>query len=339
MWYDAGRNMVLQEVIMYPLKFENIYFDKIWGGRGFESFRDNLPEGAIGESWDIACHPNGTGIVSNGEWKGKSLLELFENQREAVIGTGIHGDRFPLLLKMINSSEALSVQVHPEDAYALREENDLGKTEAWYVMAAEEGSYLIVGTRHCTKDMFRKAIEENRLDQYMNKVSVKPGDVFYIKAGLVHAIGPGLVIYEIQQNSDTTYRVYDYGRPRELHVEKSLHVTNFALKGEKMEGLRSVVPGGYKTYLILNRYFSLEKYELEGLLTEKSDPGRFHIFTVVEGQGGISWADGDETLVRGESIMIPASLGQYTFRGDMKLLKSYVPDVEAVRAEILQKIQ
>lgn len=324
---------------MYPLKFENIYFEKIWGGRDFESFRDNLPEGEIGESWDIACHPNGTGIVSNGAWKGKSLLELFQEYREAVVGTAIRGDRFPLLLKMINSNEALSVQVHPGDDYALKEENDLGKTEAWYVMAAKEGSYLIVGTRHCTKETFRKAIAENRLDQYMNKVVVKEGDVFYIKSGLVHAIGPGLVIYEIQQNSDTTYRVYDYGRPRELHVEKSLHVTNFSLKGEKMEGLRSVIPGGYKTNLILNRYFSLEKYEVKGTLTEESDPGRFFIFTVVEGQGEISCAEGSETLVRGESVMIPAALGKYTFKGTMKLLKSYVPDVESVRTEILRKIQ
>lgn len=329
----------MQEVEMYPLKFENIYFEKIWGGRDFESFRDNLPQGEIGESWDIACHPNGTGIVRNGALKGKSLLELFQDYREAVIGTEIRGDRFPLLLKMINSSEALSVQVHPGDEYALKEENDLGKTEAWYVMSATEGSYLIVGTRHCTKEMFRKAIEENRLDQYMNKVSVKEGDVFYIKSGLVHAIGPGLVIYEIQQNSDTTYRVYDYGRPRELHVEKSLHVTNFSLKGEKMEGLRSVVPGGYKTYLILNRYFSLEKYEVEGHLVEESDPGRFFIFTVVEGHGEISCSAGVETLSRGESVMIPAALGKYTFNGTMTLLKSYVPDVEGVRTEILRKIQ
>jgi len=324
---------------MYPLKFNNIYYEKIWGGRDFEKFRTNLPDGKIGESWDIACHKNGTGVVINGSLKGKTLQEIFEHYQLEIIGTKIGKDRFPLLLKFINAQEPLSVQVHPTDEYGLRVENDFGKTEAWYVLSAEENSYLILGTKDTNKEEFRHAlIEKNDLSPYLNQVKVKEGDTFFIRSGLLHAIGPGLVIYEIQQNSDTTYRVYDYGRPRELHLDKSLDVINFDFKGEAKTGIKRQISGGVKTNLILNEYFSLEKYEVNEVVREHSDPERFYIFTVVEGEGEIGFKEGSEVVMKGDSVLIPASLGEYTLTGKFTLLKSYVPDMEQVKEEIMMEI-
>ena len=201
---------------MYPIRFENVYYEKIWGGRDLEAFRNNLPSGDIGESWDVACHPNGTGVVANGELKGKRFDEIIGEFGHALVGSKVSIEKFPLLVKLINSREKLSVQVHPGDEYAQRVENQFGKTEAWYVVDAKPGAKLIVGTKNCDKQVFAKAIEEGRSEDYLNVVDVKKGDCFLINSGLVHAFCEGLIIAEIQQNSDVTYRVYDYGRPREL---------------------------------------------------------------------------------------------------------------------------
>lgn len=323
---------------MYPIIFENLYYDRIWGGREFEKFRDNLPEGVIGESWDIACHPNGTGIVANGEYKGMSFTQLIEEKGTTLLGTEIKGDRFPLLLKLITSNDSLSVQVHPNDEYALKNEGDLGKTEAWYVIDAKEGAKLVVGTKDCTKEQFAKAIKEGDLEKYLNEVPVKPGDMFFVKSGLVHAIGEGVLIAEIQQNSDTTYRVYDYNRGREIHVEKALDVIDFSLKGEKSNGITVKYDGYEKTYLSLCEYFSIEKYDIKTEVKEVSDKERFYLLTCVEGNGEIHHENGDLTITKGDSVFIPATLGEYSVKGNLKVLKSYVPDVKKVEEEILNNI-
>ncbi len=311
---------------MYPLKFENLYFDKIWGGRDFELFRDNLPKGNIGESWDIACHPHGISIMANGEFKGMSLAELIELKGDEILGTKIQKDWFPLLIKLIDAKDYLSVQVHPNDEYATRVENEMGKTEIWYVLEAFEDASLVVGTKdNCTVDDFKLAIKKGTLDEYMNKISVKKGDVYFIQSGLIHAIGPGVIIAEIQQNSDTTYRVYDYNRGRELHIAKALDVIDPTLKSEKIKGI-SISSSGYsKTYLCIDKNFSLELYTVEDSFTENSDIERFYAFTCVEGSGKILYKDGKEDIKIGDSVLIPASLGEYTFTGTMKVLKSYVP--------------
>lgn len=203
---------------MYPLKFENLYCSKIWGGRDFEKFRSNLPEGDIGESWDVACHQNGVSIISNGKFKGIALDKLIKEYGSELLGRSVQNNEFPLLVKLINSKEKLSVQVHPNDDYAKRMENSLGKTEAWYVVDAKPNASLIIGTKDCDKEAFENAVREGKVENYLNKVEVKKGDCFLINSGLVHAICEGVIIAEIQQNSDITYRIYDYGRPREIHV-------------------------------------------------------------------------------------------------------------------------
>lgn len=323
---------------MGPLKFENIYFNKIWGGRGFSNFRNNLPEGDIGESWDVACHPHGTSIISNGEFKAMKLSELIELKGEEVIGSRISKSWFPLLLKLINAKEKLSVQVHPSDDYAGKFEGEMGKTEAWYIVEASNDAKLVLGTKNCTKEQFKKAIEMGKFDEYMNIVPVKKGEVYFVKSGLIHAIGKGIIIAEIQQNSDTTYRVYDYNRGRELHIDKALDVVNLNLLGEKSRGLEVKYDGYSKIYYCLCENFSLELYDITSSAHEVSDHERFYIYLVVEGNGEILYKDGKETIDLGESILIPANLGEYEIKGNLKLLKAYVPDVEKIKTEILRNV-
>jgi mannose-6-phosphate isomerase len=323
---------------MYPIKFDNLYYDKIWGGRDLELYRSNLPEGNIGESWDISCHPNGVGIVANGQFKGRKLSDLMEELEEKLIGTKLDKNWFPLLIKLINAKDKLSVQVHPNDKYAYQVEGEMGKTEVWYVMEAIEGANLVIGTKNCSKELFAEAIKGGDFEKYLNKVPVKKGEVYFIKSGLIHAIGEGVVIAEIQQNSDTTYRVYDYNRGRELHIDKALDVVDLSLKGEKSNGIKITGLGFSKTYYCLCEYFSLELYDIFSSVSEHSDLERFFVFTCVEGQGEIHYDGGYEKITAGESVLIPASLGKYTIEGSVKLLKSYVPDIHKTKDRIISEI-
>ena len=324
---------------MYPIKFENLYYERIWGGKDLEKFRDNVPSGVIGESWDIACHKNGTGKVVNGELKGKGFDEIIREYGHDILGNAIDLKEFPLLIKLITAKDKLSVQVHPNDEYAKRVENDLGKTEAWYVVDAAEDASLIVGTKNCDKETFKKSIDEGNLDQYLNKIPVKKGDFFYVQSGLVHAICEGVLIAEIQQSSDTTYRVYDYNRGREIHVEKALDVIDFSLKGENTHGITIKNDGYNKTYLCLGQYFTIQKYEINKSVKEASDKDRFYLFTCVDGEGIIKYNNGEEKIAMGDSIFIPASLGEYELQGRFTLLKSYVPDTKAEEDAILSCVR
>ena len=324
---------------MYPIKFENLYYERIWGGKDLEKFRDNVPSGVIGESWDIACHKNGTGKVVNGKLRGKGFDEIIKEYGHDLLGNAIDLKEFPLLIKLITAQDKLSVQVHPDDEYAKRVENDLGKTEAWYVVDAAEGASLIVGTKNCDKETFKKAIDEGNLDPYLNKIPVKKGDFFYVQSGLVHAICEGVLIAEIQQSSDTTYRVYDYNRGREIHVEKALDVIDFSLKGENTHGITIKNDGYDKTYLCLGEYFTIQKYEINTSVKEESDKDRFYLFTCVDGEGIIKYDNGEEKIAMGDSIFIPASLGKYELQGEFTLLKSYVPDTKAEEDAILSCVR
>lgn len=324
---------------MYPIKFENLYYERIWGGKALEKFRNNVPDGVIGESWDIACHKNGTGTVINGELKGKKFDEIIDQYGEKLLGSKIDLKEFPLLIKLITAADKLSVQVHPNDEYANRVEKDSGKTEAWYVVDAEESACLIVGTKDCDKETFKKALENGELDKHLNKIPVKKGDFFYVQSGLVHAICEGVLIAEIQQSSDTTYRVYDYNRGREIHVEKALDVIDFSLEGKNSKGITIKNDNYDKTYLCLSEYFTIQKYDVKTSMKEKSDNERFYLFTCVQGEGTIKYSNGEEKISMGDSIFIPATLGEYELIGNFTLLKSYVPNIKNEEKEILKVIE
>lgn len=324
---------------MYPIKFNNLYYEKVWGNQDFKKIRDGVPNGKIGESWDVACHPKGISIVKNGKYNGMKLDELIEKLGSDLLGTKISRETFPLLIKLLSTSDKLSIQVHPNDEYATLHEGEMGKTESWYVLDAKEDSYIVLGTKNCTKEEFKKAIETGEVEKYMKKIQVKKGDVFYLKSGLIHTMGPGLIIAEIQQNSDTTYRVYDYNRGREVHINKALDVMNFNFEGKRSNGLKIERDNYNKIYYCLDEHFSLEVYDVINSFEEVSDEERFFIFTCVEGEGMIKYHNGEENIKLGDSILIPAKLGNYRIVGSCKLIKSYVPHVEKVENEILETIR
>lgn len=308
---------------MYPIRFENLYYEKIWGGRDLEKFRDNLPEGNIGESWDIACHTNGTGIIENGEFKGTRFDDFIKEYGHSIVGTKVSIKKLPLLVKLINSREKLSVQVHPGDEYAAKYEGDYGKTEAWYVVEAKPGATLIVGTLNCTKEQFEMAVKTGEVEKCLNKTEVKRGDCFLINSGLIHAICEGVIIAEIQQNSDVTYRVYDYGRPREIHVSKALDVINFNLQCENLKGKDISFDGYKKSLLCKNEYFGIEKITIEKSFHDNSDKEKFDILTCVDGEGRIEGNGFSEKIKLGDSYLIPATLGSYEIKGQITVLKNY----------------
>lgn len=308
---------------MYPIRFESLYYEKIWGGRDFEKFRDNLPEGNIGESWDVACHLNGTGIVANGSFKGKRFSDLIKEYGHEFVGSKVSIEKFPLLVKLINTSEKISVQVHPGDGYAGIYENSSGKTEAWYVIDAKPGATLTLGTKGCKKEEFKAAIKSGEVEKYLNEIEVKRGDCFLIKSGFIHSIGGGVIIAEFQQNSDITYRVYDYGRPRELHLEKALDVIEFNLKCEKLKGEEVIFNGYKKSLLCKNEYFGLEKIVIKSFLADTGNENRFDILTCVDGEGIIKGKKYSEKIKKGDSYIIPATLGAYKIEGDLTIIKSY----------------
>jgi mannose-6-phosphate isomerase len=310
---------------VYPLKFIPIYFEKIWGGRGLVSLKNFLPKGNIGEVWEVSCHKNGTSVISNGEYAGLTLKDLIDLDKHKVLGSDFEEGELPLLLKFISANEKLSVQVHPGDDYARKEENEKGKTEAWYVIEATEGANLIIGTENCTSNEFVKGIGEGRLDKYLKKVSVKKGDVFFIESGLIHAIGPGVVLLEIQQSSDVTYRVYDYNRGRELHVKKALDVINLGLTSKSIEGVRTLNEKYEKIEYIYCKYFALEEYNIFESMEDDTRGKEFFIFSCIEGKGKIVYSKGEESIMKGESILIPSSLGGVSILGRLKVIKTYVP--------------
>lgn len=285
---------------LYPLTFIPVYKDYPWGGRNFEIFGRELPEGINAESWEISCHPDGTSIVSNGKYAGTPLPELIKQLGCSLIGTALPErdvETFPLLVKLIDAENKLSVQVHPDDEYALEHEGEYGKNEMWYIISAKPGSTLIYdvvpGT---TRESFAKAVADGTLENCLKKVEVFPGDVINIPAGLIHAIGEGIMLAEIQQNSNTTYRVFDYnrvgkdGKKRPLHIEKSLDVIDFNTTGrkEKSTGLKiKIGENSTSTYVVANKYFAVEILDINGTIEQVADGSRFCMYTFTEGEGRI----------------------------------------------------
>ena len=317
------------------LRLEPAYKDYVWGGEKMKKeYNKNSPYERTAESWELSCHKNGLTRISGGELDGATLCEAIERSRAA--GVDILGSRaekfedFPVLIKLIDANSSLSIQVHPDNAYAFEHENGgYGKTEVWYVVTADEGAELIYGfKRDVTKEELRLAIEGNALAPLLNSVPVKAGDVFFVPAGLLHAIGKGILICEIQQNSDTTYRVYDWGRvgadgkPRELHVEKALDVLK--LEGERTRGFspRLMQEGdGYADYAVAEcEYFTatVRKQRLASRLS--TDGTTFKALTFLSGEGEIE-CDGERAaFVKGESFFLPATTAEYTVTGECEYI-------------------
>ena len=306
---------------MYPLKFKPVYFEKIWGGRGLEKFKKHLPKGNIGESWELSCHKNGLSIIENGFYKGKTLKEVIKIEGEKLLGKNVHLENFPILIKFISAEDNLSIQVHPNNEYAKAVENENGKSELWYILKAENSSNIILGTKPCSKGEFKNGIISGNLEKYLNVINVKEGEAYYVNAGLVHAIGSGIVLVEIQQSSDITYRVYDYNRGRKIHINKALDVINLNILGERLKERKEILKGYNKTKYGEMEYFSVEKYEINGVLQEESSERSFYVYICIEGEGIVAYNNNEERLECGEVVLIPATLGKYYISGNLTILK------------------
>lgn len=323
--------------LLYPLQFEEVYKEKVWGGRNLEKVLGKaLPPGQmIGESWEITEE----GMVRNGLYRGRTLQALTAELGIYLLGERVTSPHFPLLTKFIDSQEVLSVQVHPDDQYALEKEGEpFGKTEAWYVIHAEPGAGLIHGFKdRIDAGEMKLAIEEGRLGEHLYDLEVIPGDVVFVPAGTVHAIKPGLVLFEIQQSSDQTYRIYDWnrvgldGKLRPLHVEKALEVTDFGLwRDHKVKSITVREGDNSRTYLVACRYFVLELWELEVGQAGGQDQATFRLYSLLEGKLAIEYGAGKRLEVgQGQSVLIPAYIGRYVVRpvGKARLLCAYVPEL------------
>ncbi len=308
-----------------------IFHEKIWGGRKLATdFGYEIPDGPIGECWAISAHPNGDCVVSGGAWDGMHLSELWDQHRE-LFGNA-EGDRFPLLVKIIDAKDHLSVQVHPDDAYAAEHENgSLGKRECWYVLAVDPGTKIVIGQRAHDRAELAQMIEEGRWDDMLNLVPCHVGDFFPIEPGTVHAIQGGTLILETQQSSDVTYRVYDYdrvqddGSTRELHIQQSLDVVDYGMEAPASGEVTAPEVDGV-TELMECPNFVVDRVRVSGEKNVEQE-WPFLCVSVIEGSGTVSASEAGVTheIARGTHFLAPAGCGTLAFAGDMTLVTSRLP--------------
>lgn len=319
----------------YPLELDRFLSPRLWGGERLLSFLDlSHPEGdePLGESWQIY----GANRVLNGPYQGRTLDEVTAELGAALIGTVAsehYGDTFPLLAKFIDAADKLSIQVHPDDRYAHEHEAASGfhgKSEAWLILDAAPDAYITWGFKDAlTPDEVKAAAREGRLEPHLNAVPVKAGDVIYNPAGTVHAIGAGIFLFEIQQASDLTYRLYDYGRtdsrgkPRDLHLDRALEVADLT-PGERARVTPKPLGEG-KTELLKTEHFATERWEVAGERRETTAPTSAELLTVLSGELTLRAGDTELTLAQGQSCVLPAALGDYSLAGEGVLLRCYVP--------------
>ncbi len=299
----------------------------IWGGTnlyekyGKKDFRD------IAEAWELSGYKGKESIADGGKYDGKTINEVIDAEGKDILGTMAHGsEKLPILIKLIDAAAPLSIQVHPSDENAKILNADGGKTEMWIVCEAEEGAYLYYGVKEkLTVEKFRESILDGTITNYLNKVPVKKGDTFFIKAGTIHAIGAGITICEIQQTSDTTYRLYDYkrkdsnGNERELHIEKGVIASNLDVQTEFYE---KGVQKGNEKIMVTCPFFRVSVVNVDG--EEKITVGEdsFASFTVIDGDGKIISSDEEVTLAKGSTVFAFAGAGDITFKGKMNIVKS-----------------
>lgn len=309
------------------LTFHEQYFERIWGGQRLRTLfgKPIPPDKPIGEAWLVSDHPSAVSVVKQGPHAGRTLHDLVEQDADALLGSASkltpHG-RFPLLLKLLDSTDVLSVQVHPDDATAARlGEPDVGKTEMWHILHADAGAKIICGTvPGTTPDAFKEAISVGRLEEHLVSVEVHAGDSIMVDAGTVHAIGAGIVLAEIQQNSDLTYRLYDWnrvdsgGKPRALHIEKGLIATNFQLEPQILRGVSSKKEIPFRRSLVSGRYFSVELLHLSGGV-EIDHSERFSIVLPVDDECTVSNETERTVLSVGDPVLVPACSENFTIEG------------------------
>ncbi|RHG36188.1 MAG: class I mannose-6-phosphate isomerase [Fusobacterium varium] len=322
---------------MYPLKFKKNLVKKVWGGRKFkEVLNMELPDNDLyGESWEVSSHKGGLSYVDNGDFQGKSLIELIEKYGKDILGEEIaekFKGKFPLLIKYLDINDRLSVQVHPSDEYALRVEGEFGKSESWYIMEASDDATLILGIKDgITKEIFKERVEAKEFDGLFNTVKVKKGDFINLCPGVVHATMEGsILICEVQQNSDTTYRIYDFdrlvdGKLRELHIDKALDVIDFEGDVEittDKSRKKILLAGAEKEELIRGEYFNIDKYLVDGEFKDEINRN-FKVYSILDGEGKIIYNEKEYHAEKGDTYFIPAGL-ELKIIGKLEILKSFI---------------
>ncbi|HJG23097.1 mannose-6-phosphate isomerase, class I [Enterococcus durans] len=309
-----------------PMFLKPVFQEKIWGGSRLKSvFGFDIPNDKIGEDWAISAHPHGVSVVENGEFKGQKLDDLWKEHKE-LFGHPTE-PVFPLLIKILDAEDELSVQVHPDDAYGMKHEGELGKTECWYIIDAEPGAEIIYGHHAKTREELAEMIKEGRWDDLLKKVPVKKGDFFYVPSGTIHAIGKGIMILETQQSSDTTYRVYDYdrkdasGQKRELHIQQSIDVTTVPAKTPELQ-IKEVRKGqsSIVTYLETD-FFNVYEWDIKGITSFKKQ-APYTLATVIDGAGELIVDNQTYLLEKGTSFILPNEINEWTVQGELTIIAS-----------------
>ncbi len=310
--------------MLTPQKLRPAFKDYLWGGERLRTdFGKESPLSPLAESWELSCHPDGMTYIEGGAYHGRTLADYLALLGKAGLGTRAAGlCEFPLLIKLIDANAALSLQVHPADATACREAGESGKTEMWYILDCEEGAAIYYGfARPVTREEVATAIKEERLTDLLLRVPVKRGDAFLIEAGTVHAIGAGILLCEVQQNSNTTFRVYDYGRrdkdgnTRPLHIDRALAVASLAPARPPQRA-----EDAPRALLAACRFF--EVYRLRGENTLAVDNESFVSLVITAGEGRLTFAEGTLAFRKGDTLFLPATLGTCQLTGDFEAVEA-----------------
>ena len=314
-----------------PLRLVPAFKDYLWGGQRLKTeFGKKTELIPLAESWELSCHEAGLSVIESGAYAGKTLRDYLQENPSHLSHLADGKTEFPLLIKLIDAEQMLSVQVHPDDEYARRVENSSGKTEMWYVVSAKSGAGIYYGFwEDITKNEMAQAIATKTLTEKLNWVEAGEGDVFYIPAGTIHAIGAGLLIAEVQQSSNVTYRLWDYGRvgadgkQRELHIDKGLDVTVRERRGPTLPYQPDrEVPGGRIRHLVRCERFCVDAIHLCGLIEEYAGERSFVSLLCLEGEGALLWGENAMPLKKGDSVFVPAGMGLFKLAGMMKILKT-----------------
>lgn len=317
---------------LYPLQFEPILKERIWGGEKLKTLLHKPITSTItGESWELSTVEGEVSIVANGELKGKSLTELINSFPDEILGTAVHtrfGKQFPLLFKYLDAREDLSIQVHPNDELAKKRHNSFGKTEMWYIMQADDNARIIVGFKeNSNADEYLENLKNKTLLSILDNVKVQSGDVFFLETGTVHTIGAGIVVAEIQQTSDITYRLYDFdrvdanGNTRELHVDLALEAINY----NKVETKKSYTNKSNQSNTVVDcPYFTTNYIPLDGAISVSKSGESFTVYMCVEGSFEIEYNNSKTQYIKGDTVLIPAAMNAFILNGKASILEIYI---------------
>lgn len=313
---------------MQPLFLKPVFKERIWGGTTLQDdFGYQIPSEKTGECWAISAHPNGPSVIENGPYAGKGLDELWAEHPE-LFGDP-HEEVFPLLTKILDANMDLSVQVHPDDAYAKANENgELGKTECWYIIDCKQDADMIFGHTAGTKEELIQQMDQGNWDQLLHRVKIKPGDFFYVPSGTIHALCEGTLVLETQQSSDTTYRVYDYdrkddqGKLRDLHLEKAIDVTTVPHQGTVTQPTVEKKEHATITTYVESEFFSVYKWDIGGE-TAFNTNDTYLLVSVIDGEGTLKHGGEVYPVKKGSNLILPVGFGGFSLDGTLQAIVSH----------------